>query len=68
MADKPEYVDLISDATRQNRRNTARIVDLDPVASKKTSRLGHRSERFEAWRIETFTPWKLKPWKFKDWD
>ena len=68
MADKPEYVDLISDATRQNRRNTARIVDLDPVASKKTSRLGHRSERFEAWRIETFTPWKLKPGKFKDWD
>ena len=68
MADKPEYVDLISDATRQNRRNAARIVDLDPVVSKKTSRLGHRSERFEAWRLETFTPWKLKTWKFKDWE
>ena len=68
MADKPEFVDLISDATRQNRRNAARIVDLDPVASRKASRLGHRSERFEAWRMETFTPWKLKPWKFKNWD
>jgi len=68
MADKPEYVDLISEATRQSRRSTARIVDLDPGPTKETSRLGHRSERLEAWRMETFTPWKLKPWKFKNWD
>jgi hypothetical protein len=67
VADKPEYVDMISEATRQTRRSAARIVDLDPVVVKDTSRLGHRSERFEAWRMETFTPWELKPWKFKDW-
>ena len=67
MADKPEYVDMISEATRQTRRSAARIVDLDPVVVKDTSRLGHRSERFEAWRMETFTPWEFKPWKFKDW-
>ena len=46
----------------------SRIVDLDPVVVKDTSRLGHRSERFEAWRMETFTPWKIKSWKFKNWD
>ena len=66
MADKPEYVDLISDATRQSRR---RVVDLILESEvKETSRLGHRSARLEAWRMETFTPWKLKPWKFKNWD
>jgi hypothetical protein len=68
MADKPEFVDLISEATRQSRRNVSRVVDLEPVVVKDTSRLGHRSQRFEAWRLETFTPWKLKSWKFKNWD
>jgi hypothetical protein len=68
VADKPEFVDMISEATRQSRRNVSRVVDLDPVVVKETSRLGHRSERFAAWRLETFTPWKLKPWKFKNWD
>ena len=68
MADKPEFVDLISEATRQSRRNVSRVVDLEPVVVKDTSRLGHRSQRFETWRLETFTPWKLKTWKFKDWE
>jgi hypothetical protein len=68
MADKPEFVDLISEATRQSRRNVSRVGDLEPVVVKDTSRLGHRSQRFEAWRLETFTPWKLKSWKFKNWD
>ena len=31
-------------------------------------RLGHRSNGMEQWRIQTFTPWKLKPWNWKDWD
>ena len=68
VADKPEFVDMISEATRQSRRSAPRIVDLEPVVAKETSRLGHRSGRFEAWRLETFTPWKLKSWKFKNWD
>jgi hypothetical protein len=68
MADKPEFVDLISEATRQMRRNVSRVVDLEPVVVKDTSRMGHRSPRFEAWRLETFTPWKIKSWKFKNWD
>ena len=67
MADKPEFVDLISDATRQSRRRSvSRVVDLDPVV-KETSRLSHRSDRLEQWRLENLTPWKIKSWKFRDW-
>ena len=41
MADKPEFVDMISEATRQScRRSMPRIVDL-PTAAKETSRLSH---------------------------
>jgi hypothetical protein len=68
MADKPEFVDLISEATRQSRRsNRSRMVDLAPAGVKETSRLSHRSERLEQWRLENLTPWKIKSWKFKDW-
>ena len=69
MADKPEFVDMISEATSQSRRRTqSRIVDLVPaVASKQTSRLSHRSDRLEQWRLENITPWKIKSWKFTDW-
>ncbi len=68
MADKPEFVDLISEATTQSRRrNMSRMVDLVPTPSKETSRLAHRSDRLEQWRLENLTPWKIKSWKFKDW-
>lgn len=68
MAEKPEFVDLISDATQQRRRNVSRIVDLAPAPGvKETSRLGHWSNRFEQWREENLTPWKIKPWKTKQW-
>ncbi len=41
MTDKSEFVDMISEATRQSRRRVMpRIVDLQPVA-KETSRLSH---------------------------
>ena len=43
MADKPEYVDLISEATRQNRR--AMRVDVEPIPVKERSRMGHRPPR-----------------------
>jgi hypothetical protein len=65
VADKSEFVDTISEATRQTRRRIApRVVEPEV---KETSRLGHRSDRWMQWRLETFTPWKLKSWKFKDW-
>jgi hypothetical protein len=67
MADKPEFVDLISDATQQKRRRVMpRVVQR---AVKETSRLSHwPPDRWLQWRLETLTPWKLKNWKFKNWD
>jgi hypothetical protein len=68
MADKPEFVDIISEATRQNRRRFTERVVL-PAEIKETSRLSHwPPDRWTQWRLETLTPWKLKYWKFKDWD
>jgi hypothetical protein len=68
MADKPEYVDMISEATAQlYRRSMPRIVDL-PNAPKETSRLSHwPPEHWQKWRMETLTPWKIKAWLSKDW-
>ena len=69
MADKPEYVDMISEATRQSRRNVSRIVDLAPVAPKDIRRHSNwPPEHWAQWRMEAVTPWKIKPWKGKDWD
>ena len=72
MANKPEFVDLVSDRTRQNYRRPAPIkkvvaVDTEAVEEK---RLSHwPPERMEQWRLVNLTPWKmkLKSWKFKDW-
>jgi hypothetical protein len=66
MADKSEFVDLISDATRQSRRRSAPR-GAEPEVKEK-SRLSHwPPDRWAQWRTETLTPWKLKSWKFKDW-
>jgi hypothetical protein len=62
MTNKPEFVDTISAATQQRRRQFAPR-SIEPVVKEK-SRLSHwPPERWETWRIETLTPWKLKPWK-----
>jgi hypothetical protein len=67
MADKPEFVDMISEATRQMRRRAMPRVAAPEV--KETSRLSHwPPDRWVQWRMETLTPWKLKSWKFKNWD
>ena len=66
MADKPEFVDMISEATRQSRRRFAPRVAIEPEV-KERSRLGHwPPQRWVDWRAETFKPWKLKPWKSDD--
>jgi hypothetical protein len=62
VADKPEFVDMIAEATRQSRRRFEMRLE-EPVA-KERSRLGHwPPQRWTQWRLETLTPWKLKPWK-----
>ncbi|WOH51051.1 hypothetical protein [Bradyrhizobium sp. sBnM-33] len=65
MTDKAEFIDMISEATRQvRRRTTPRIVDLQPVATKEASRLSHwPPEHWQRWRMEKLTPWKIKPWE-----
>ena len=62
MADKPEFVDMIGEATRQNRRrDMPRVVEPE---AKERSHLSHwPPERWEQWRVEKFMPWKLKPWE-----
>ncbi len=69
MANKPEFVDLVSDRTRQNyRRPVKRVVASEPEPEVK--RLSNwPPDRMEQWRLVNLTPWKikLKAWKFKDW-
>jgi len=68
VGDKSEFVDMISEATRQSRRRTSRVI-VEPVAIKERSRMGHwPPDRMVQWRLENLTPWKLKSWKFKNWD
>lgn len=68
MADKAEFVDMISEATQQKWRRRVMPKVVAPVA-KEVSRLSHwPPDRWVRWRVETLTPWKLKYWKFKDWD
>jgi hypothetical protein len=69
VTDKPEYIDMISEATKQVRRRVPRIVDLQTTVTKETSRLGHwPPDHWHQWRMEKLTPWKIKPWEGKDWD
>ena len=57
MADKPEFVDLISEATHQSRRRIAKYVEEPEV--KERSRLSTwPPDRWVQWRLETLTPWK----------
>ena len=66
MAEKSEFVDMISEATRQARR---RVLPRKaaPVV-KEAVRMSHwPPERLEQWRMENLTPWKIKRWKLKDW-
>jgi hypothetical protein len=68
MANKPDFVDIISEATQQKRRRVMPRV-IEPEA-REERRLSHWPPgRFEQWRLENLTPWKLslKSWKFKDW-
>jgi hypothetical protein len=67
VADKPEFVDMISEATRQSRRRGGPLI-IEPEV-KERSRIGHwPPARVVQWRLENLTPWKLKSWKFKNWD
>jgi hypothetical protein len=66
MADKSDFIDMISEATSQKRRRYApRVIEPDV---KERSRLSRPSARLMQWRLENLTPWKIKSWKFMNWD
>jgi hypothetical protein len=68
MADKPEFVDMISESTRQSRRRASGPLPVEPEV-KERSRMSHwPPDRMVQWRLENLTPWKVRSWKFKDWD
>jgi hypothetical protein len=68
MANKSEFVDLISDATQQKRRRVMPRV-IAPAAREERRLSNWPPARFEQWRLENLTTWKLsfRSWKFKDW-
>lgn len=67
MADKREYVDLISAATRQSWKSTSKALghharaDLPELAEEPRSRLSHwPPERLAQWRLDILKPWKKR--------
>ena len=65
MTEKSEFVDMISDATRQRTRLfPPRAIE---PAVKERSRLSHwPPQRWADWRMEKLTPWKVKSWNTDD--
>ena len=68
MADKPEFVDMISEATRQRWRRSAQRGGSNRKPRKARASVTGRRSRWVQWRMETLTPWKLKSWKFRNSD
>lgn len=67
MANKPEYVDLISEATRQHRRRATRLRIVAKPEAEETSRLSRwPPAMFRQWKVENLMPWKSASWKLKD--
>lgn len=67
MAEKPEYVDLVSAATRQSWRNTSKVsrrqarADLPDLVEEPKSRLSHwPPARWAEWRLDLLKPWKSR--------
>jgi hypothetical protein len=67
MADKAEFVDTISDATRQRWRRPEKRVS-EPTVVEERSRLSHwPPSSIVEWRLENLTPWKMKGWQIRLW-
>jgi hypothetical protein len=68
MASKPEYVDLISEATRQHRRRAPALRIVAEPQVEQTSKLSRwPPAMFKQWKMETLMRWKSASWKLKDW-
>ncbi len=67
MADKSEFVDTISDRTRQRWRRPEKRVTAEPVVEER-SRLSHwPPQNILDWRLENLTPWRIKDWRERFW-
>lgn len=67
MTNKPEYVDLISAATRQHRRRTAPLHIVAQPEVEEISRLSRwPPAMFKQWKLDTLMRWKSASWKLKD--
>jgi len=67
MANTPEYVDLISDATRQHRRRATPLRIVAKPEVEETSKLSRwPPAMFRQWKIENLMPWKSASWRLKD--
>jgi hypothetical protein len=68
MANKPEYVDLISEATRQHRRRAPGLRIVAKPEPEEISKLSRwPPAMFRKWKIETLMRWKPASWNVKDW-
>ncbi|MGY8710692.1 hypothetical protein RAD16_33565 [Bradyrhizobium sp. 18BD] len=68
MANKPEYVDLISEATRQHRRRATPLRIVAKQEPEETSKLSRwPPAMFQQWKVENLMRWKSASWKLKDW-
>jgi hypothetical protein len=68
MTNKPEYVDLISAATRQHRRRATPLRIVAKPEVEETSKLSHwPPAMFKQWKLENLMRWKSASWKLKDW-
>ena len=68
MANKPEYVDLISAATPQHRRRAAPLRMMAKPEVEEASKLSRwPPAMFKQWKLENLTRWTSATWKLKDW-
>ncbi|KYH02288.1 hypothetical protein [Bradyrhizobium sp. DOA1] len=64
MANKPEYVDLISEATRQNRRRAMPLRAVPKPEVEETSKLSHwPPAMFKQWKLDNLMRWRSASWK-----
>ena len=68
MANKPEYVDLISEATRQHRRRAPGLRVVAKPEVEEASKLSRwPPAMLRQWKVETLMRWKSASLKLKDW-
>lgn len=67
MTSKPEYVDLIGEATQQRRRRATPLRVVREPEVEETSRLSRwPPAMLRQWKLENLMRWKSASWKLRD--